>query len=169
MSGSGGSGRRGDARRRRRSAGYEPERFHGHGNHGEDPLQRDDAWRTWLENHGRQRNETLPGPFVTSVRRDPMSPTQAMEGGLSAAGQGVDTRAHEVPANVSSLSSLSSPGQPGQPGQTGQTGQTGQVGQTETAGQNSVEAQLLQISQSLVSMRSDLQNHRLTLITRIVL
>ena len=116
MSGSGGSGRRGDARRRRRSAGYEPERFHGHGNHGEDPLQRDDAWRTWLENHGRQRNETLPGPFVTSVRRDPMSPTQAMEGGLSAAGQGVDTRAHEVPANVSSLSSLSSPGQPGQPG-----------------------------------------------------
>ena len=155
MSGSGGSGRRGDARRRRRSAGYEPERFHGHGNHGEDPLQRDDAWRTWLENHGRQRNETLPGPFVTSVRRDPMSPTQAMEGGLSAAGQGVDTRAHEVPANVSSLSSLSSPGQPGQ---TGQTGQTGQVGQTGTAGQNSVEAQLLQISQSLVSMRSDLQN-----------
>ena len=74
---------------------------------------------------------------------------------MSAAGQGVDTRAHEVPANVSSLSSLSSPGQPGQ---TGQTGQTGQVGQTETAGQNSVEAQLLEISQSLVSMRSELQS-----------
>ena len=49
MSGSGGSGRRGDARRRRRSAGYESERFHGHVHHGEDPLQRNDAWRTWLE------------------------------------------------------------------------------------------------------------------------
>ena len=41
MSGSGDSGRRGDARRRRRSADPETERFRG-----DDLLQRDDAWRT---------------------------------------------------------------------------------------------------------------------------
>ena len=90
--------------------------------------------------------------IVTSLRRLNES-DEAMEGSLSAAGQGVDTRAHEVPANVSSLSLL---GSPRQPGQTGQTGQTGKVGQTETAEQNTVKGQLLQISSSLVSMRGDL-------------
>ena len=153
MSGSGDSGRRGDARRRRRSADPETERFRG-----DDPLQRDDAWRTWLDNHGRQRDESLPGPFVTSVSRVPMSPTQAMEGGLQppglgnsnggaqsqAVGPGLDAmRAHEVPAD-DSLPSLSTP-----PGQTGQTG---------TNRQTNVETQLLQISQALVSLRSDLQS-----------
>ena len=153
MSGSGDSGRRGDARRRRRSADPETERFRG-----DDPLQRDDAWRTWLDNHGRQRDESLPGPFVTSVSRVPMSPTQAMEGGLQppglgnsnggaqsqAVGPGLDARrAHEVPVD-DSLPSLSTP-----PGQTGQTG---------TNGQTNVETQLLQISQALVSLRSDLQS-----------
>ena len=150
MSGSGDSGRRGDARRRRRSADPETERFRG-----DDPLQRDDAWRTWLDNHGRQRDESLPGPFVTSVSRVPMSPTQAMEGGLQppglgnsnggaqlqAVGPGLDAmRAHEVLVD-DSLPSLSTP-----PGQTGTNGQT------------NVETQLLQISQALVSLRSDLQS-----------
>ena len=153
MSGSGDSGRRGDARRRRRSADPETERFRG-----DDPLQRDDAWRTWLDNHGRQRDESLPGPFVTSGGRIPMSPTQAVEGGLQppglgnsnggaqsqAVGPGLDAmRAHEVPVD-DSLPSLSTP-----PGQTGQTG---------TNGQTNVETQLLQISQALVSLRSDLQS-----------
>ena len=151
MSGSGGSGRRGDARRRRRSVEPETERFRG-----DDPLQRDDAWRDWLNNHARQRDERLPGPFVTSVSREPMSPTQAMEGGLrppglgnsdggarQQAGPGLDaTRAHEVSVD-DSLPSLSTP-----PGQTEQTG---------TNGQTNVETQLLQISQALVSLRSDLQ------------
>ena len=153
MSGSGDSGRRGDARRRRRSADPETERFRR-----DDPLQRDDAWRTWLDNHGRQRDESLPGPFVTSVSRVPMSPTQAMEGGLQppglgnsnggaqsqAVGPGLDAmRAHEVLVD-DSLPSLSTP-----PGQTGQTG---------TNGQTNVETQLLQISQAWVSLRSDLQS-----------
>ena len=118
-------------------------------------MQRDDAWRTWLDNHGRQRDESLPGPFVTSVSRVPMSPTQAMEGGLQppglgnsnggaqsqAVGPGLDAmRAHEVLVD-DSLPSLSTP-----PGQTGTNGQT------------NVETQLLQISQALVSLRSDLQS-----------
>ena len=151
MSGSGGSGRRGDARRRRRSVEPETERFRG-----DDPLQRDDAWRDWLNNHARQRDERLPGPFVTSVSREPMSPTQAMEGGLQPPGLGNSnggarqqagpsldaTRAHEVPVD-DSLPSLSTP--------------PGQTGQTETNGQTNVETQLLQISQALVSLRSDLQ------------
>ena len=87
-----------------------------------------------------------------------MSPTQAMEGGLQppglgnsnggaqsqAVGPGLDAmRAHEVPVD-DSLPSLSTP-----PGQTGQTG---------TNGQTNVETQLLQISQALVSLRSDLQS-----------
>ena len=75
MSGSGDSGRRGDARRRRRSADPETERFRG-----DDPLQRDDAWRTWLDNHGRQRDESLPGPFVTSVSRVPMNESNSSYG-----------------------------------------------------------------------------------------
>ena len=53
-------------------------------------MQRDDAWRTWLVDHGRQRDESLPGPFVTSVSRVRMSPTQAMEGGLSAPSLGTE-------------------------------------------------------------------------------
>ena len=125
---------------------------------GDDPLQRDDAWRAWLDSHGRQRDESLPGPFVTSVSREPMSPTQAMEGGLQppglgnsnggaqsqAVGPGLDARrAHEVPVD-DSLPSLSTP--------------PGQTGQTETNGQTNVETQLLQISQALVSLRSDLQS-----------
>ena len=153
MSGSGDSGRCGDARRRRRSADPETERFRG-----DDPLQRDDAWRTWLDNHGRQRDESLPGPFVTSVSRVPMSPTQAMEGGLQppglgnsnggaqsqAVGPGLDARrAHEVPVDDTLPSLSTSPGQ---------------TGQTETNGQTNVETQLLQISQALVSLRSDLQS-----------
>ena len=74
MSGSGGSGRRGDARRRRRSVEPETERFRG-----DDPLQRDDAWRDWLNNHARQRDERLPGPFVTSVSREPIQVKQWSE------------------------------------------------------------------------------------------
>ena len=142
---------RGEARRRKRSVEPETERFRG-----DDPLQRDDAWRDWLNNHARQRDERLPGPFVTSVSREPMSPTQAMEGGLQPpglgnsnggarqqAGPGLDaTRAHEVPVDDSLPSLSTSPGQ---------------TGETETNGQTNVETQLLQISQALVSLRSDLQ------------
>ena len=79
MSGSGGSGRRGDARRRRRSVEPETERFRG-----DDPLQRDDAWRDWLNNHARQRDERLPGPFVTSVSREP-NESNSSNGGRFAA------------------------------------------------------------------------------------
>ena len=91
-------------------------------------LCKDDAWRDWLNNHARQRDERLPGLFVTSVSREPMSPTQAMEGGLQLpgmgnsnggaqqqAGPGLDAIAYEVPVD-DSLPSLSTP-----PGQTGQT------------------------------------------------
>ena len=58
MSGSGDSGRRGDARRRRRSADPETERFRG-----DDPLQRDDAWRTWLDNMGDNAMRAFQGPL----------------------------------------------------------------------------------------------------------
>ena len=64
-------------------------------------------------------------------------------GARQQAGPGLDaTRAHEVPVD-DSLPSLSTP--------------PGQTGQTETNGQTNVETQLLQISQALVSLRSDLQ------------
>ena len=46
------------ATRRKRSVEPETERFRG-----DDPLQRDDAWRDWLNDHARQRDERLPGPL----------------------------------------------------------------------------------------------------------